>query len=63
MRYGVAIINDVGHPFVQGFLTPETGNISVRGEYYYPIEAKGSFKYTGLPFMVVETIINSLLLK
>ncbi|WGE54416.1 transferrin-binding protein-like solute binding protein [Actinobacillus equuli subsp. equuli] len=47
VRYGVAIINNVGHPFVQGFLTPETGNISVRGEYYYPIEAKGSFKYTG----------------
>lgn len=47
VRYGVATINGVSHPFVQGFLTPETDNISVRGQYYYPIETQGSFKYTG----------------
>lgn len=47
VRYGVAIIDDIAHPFVQGFLTPETNNVTVRGEQYFPIERQGSFKYTG----------------
>ncbi|MDG4947471.1 transferrin-binding protein-like solute binding protein [Actinobacillus equuli subsp. haemolyticus] len=47
IRYGVAIVDDVAHPFVQGFLTPETGNVVVQGEQYFPIPHQGSFKYTG----------------